>query len=232
MSNISGHCSKVLVFYESAFWRDQGFSGEALCSSGPLCSIFDATTYEGQAALVGFIGGEQCDEWSAKPEKVRHDAIKAQLQFLFGAAALTPLRIMEKNWNLEPFAGGCPIASPRPGKCTDLALLRQTVFDNTVHFAGTETATKWSGFISGAVQTGIRAASEVAQNIGVSVHFQEEKGSALVSVSVKEAYGKCKKARHINILFLFSFRFYLLQVTWILLAVAFLILAVVVGLMW
>ena len=34
-----------------------------------------------------------------------------------------------------------------------------------VHWAGTETATEWRGYMSGAVQAGQRAASEVLDNL-------------------------------------------------------------------
>ena len=36
-----------------------------------------------------------------------------------------------------------------------------THFFNRVHFAGTETARRWMGYIDGAVESGIRAAKEV-----------------------------------------------------------------------
>lgn len=34
-----------------------------------------------------------------------------------------------------------------------------------IHFAGTETATRWCGFMNGAVQAGQRAAMEVSKTI-------------------------------------------------------------------
>lgn len=34
-----------------------------------------------------------------------------------------------------------------------------------VHWAGTETATKWQGYMDGALQSGIRAAGEVADRL-------------------------------------------------------------------
>jgi len=35
--------------------------------------------------------------------------------------------------------------------------------DGRIHWAGTETATEWAGYIEGAMRSGIRAAKEVMQ---------------------------------------------------------------------
>lgn len=52
-----------------AFWRAAGLSGEAItiggksvingCARGPLCIVFDATSANGNPALVSFIAGQQ-----------------------------------------------------------------------------------------------------------------------------------------------------------------------------
>ena len=39
------------------------------------------------------------------------------------------------------------------------------VISNRVHYAGTETATQWMGYLSGAVQAGLRAADEVTARL-------------------------------------------------------------------
>ena len=40
-----GSCSKVLVLYEEAFWRKNGFSGETLsdCFESPIFNAYDET---------------------------------------------------------------------------------------------------------------------------------------------------------------------------------------------
>ena len=44
-------------------------------------------------------------------------------------------------------------------------LIINKVFFTRVHWAGTETATEWRGYMNGAVQAGQRAASEVLDNL-------------------------------------------------------------------
>ena len=55
------------------FWRADGKSGEAVtnggsstvleCDRGPLCIVYDATSHNGNAAIVGFLGGIQAIQW-------------------------------------------------------------------------------------------------------------------------------------------------------------------------
>ena len=58
-----------------AYWREAGFSGEVVsnggrplldCKSGPISIVYDATTHNQVAALVGFIAGNQVVEWDKK----------------------------------------------------------------------------------------------------------------------------------------------------------------------
>ena len=43
-----------------------GLSPVAGCQTGPLCIVYDATTDQGSAALVGFIAGSSSTEWQAR----------------------------------------------------------------------------------------------------------------------------------------------------------------------
>ena len=52
--------------------------------------------------------------------------------------------------------------------------LRQPWLDS-VHFAGTALATSWCGYMSGAVQSGYRAAAEIIKEIDPSKLTQEDK---------------------------------------------------------
>jgi len=51
-----------------------------------------------------------------------------------------------------------------PFVCWLISVLFFPIFTR-VHWAGTETATEWRGYMNGAVQAGQRAASEVLDNL-------------------------------------------------------------------
>jgi len=165
-----GHLTKYICTYSKAFWRNKGFSGEIVsnggpklidgCDSGPLGVVYDATTYKGSPALVGFLGGNQGTQWTSKPFEMRKFAILRALSQFFGEEALSPVDFAEKNWTNEPYTGGCPVNVASTGVMQHMHDSLKTPFGR-VHWAGTETATAWRGYMSGAVQSGRRAAKEV-----------------------------------------------------------------------
>ena len=72
--------------------------------------------------------------------------------------------MVEQHWPAEPFTRGGPVAVGSPGALTELGpALRQPV--GTLLWAGTETATKWCGYLDGALSAGLRAADEVLHSL-------------------------------------------------------------------
>lgn len=158
-----GATTKVLATYARPFWREQGFSGEAVASDGPVTATFDNTSHDGaQPALVAFVVGEPARAWGARAADVRRQAILLALARFFGPDAGAPLEYREQDWAAEPWTRGCPVASPAPGALVAFgdALRAPT---GRLHWAGTETATEWNGYMEGAVESGERAAREVLE---------------------------------------------------------------------
>jgi monoamine oxidase len=160
---------KLLFAYDRPFWRDQGLSGEAVCTDpkGPITVTFDNTTPAdagGQAGLVAFVVGRPAAEWDALPPPARQAAARDQLAGWFGPAARAPTAMIEKDWGTEPWVRGCPIGLPSPGTLVRHGpALRAPI--GPMHFAGTESATEWTGFMEGALQAAERVASEVVATL-------------------------------------------------------------------
>ncbi|HEU5141983.1 MAG TPA: FAD-dependent oxidoreductase, partial [Solirubrobacterales bacterium] len=90
----------------------------------------------------------------------RRAAVLACFTRLFGPRAQEPLDYVEQDWSAEPWSLGGPTSNFGPGGWTACGLaLREPV--GPLHWAGTETATVWSGYMEGALQAGERAAAEV-----------------------------------------------------------------------
>jgi monoamine oxidase len=84
---------------------------------------------------------------------------------LFGERAAAPTRYVERSWEREEWTRGCPTCRFPPGGWTAWGpSLRAPV--GLIHWAGTETATQWSGYMEGAVQSGERACAEVLEALG------------------------------------------------------------------
>jgi monoamine oxidase len=69
--------------------------------------------------------------------------------------------VTEQRWCAEPFTAGGPVTVLGPGVLTGCGPALRTPV-GPVHWAGTETATRWTGYIDGAISSGERAAAEVA----------------------------------------------------------------------
>ena len=67
---------------------------------------------------------------------------------------------MDKSWAAEEWSRGCYTGLLAPGTMTGYTdALRQPC--GHIHWAGTETASRWNGYIEGAIRSGERAAKEI-----------------------------------------------------------------------
>ncbi|MEU1360060.1 FAD-dependent oxidoreductase, partial [Micromonospora zamorensis] len=77
-----------------------------------------------------------------------------------GPRANDPMDLVEYDWSSDEWTRGCFSGAPTPGTWIGYGPhLRSPV--GRVHWAGTETATHWAGYLEGAVRAGERAAAEV-----------------------------------------------------------------------
>jgi monoamine oxidase len=153
-----GRLSKAYAAYETPFWRAAGFSGQALSDKGPVFITFDVSPHaDGPGILMGFVDARAFD--SLPTEQRRRDTLRC-FASLFGDEALKPLDYVDQRWGAEDFAPGGPTAAVPPGSWTRFGpWLREPV--GPIHWAGTETADEWTGFLDGAVRSGQRAAAEI-----------------------------------------------------------------------
>lgn len=154
-----GRLSKAYAAYSTPFWRADGCSGQALSDQGPVFITFDVSPQDdGPGILMGFVDARTFD--SLPPEQRRSEALRC-FASLFGDRALKALDYVDYRWGAEEFAPGGPTAAVPPGSWTRYGpLLREPV--GPIHWAGTETADEWTGYLDGAVRSGQRAAAEIS----------------------------------------------------------------------
>lgn len=156
-----GSVIKCQAVYERPFWRDQNLTGQATSDVGPVKITFDNSPPSGTpGVLLGFIEGHEARVWGRRPADERRQAVLASFARYFGDELLTPREYVEMNWGDEAWSRGCYVGFTPPGVLLDYGeALREPV--GAIHWAGTETATEWNGYMDGAVQSGQRAAAEV-----------------------------------------------------------------------
>ncbi|MEY2514104.1 MAG: monoamine oxidase [bacterium] len=160
-----GQLVKVQAIYERPFWRDDGLNGFAVSLEGPCGVTFDSSPRSGvPGALLGFIAGDEARRFVRLPAAERRQAVLGSFSRAFGDRALSPIDYVEMDWPAQPYSRGGPIAVPAPGVLTTFGVaLREPV--GRIHWAGSETATYWNGYMDGANSAGERAAREVLERL-------------------------------------------------------------------
>jgi monoamine oxidase len=156
-----GRYYKVIVTYPTPFWRAAGFSGEVASVRGPIVAAYDDDPGDGTGAILGFIGGDTALRWRALSQDERKRSVLTCLARWFGPAALQPTGYGYHDWTQEDFTGGAPVAVLAPGVLSRVgAALRRPC--GRIHWAGTEAAEKWTGYMDGAIRAGDAAATHIA----------------------------------------------------------------------
>jgi monoamine oxidase len=156
-----GSVTKVHAVYDRPFWRDDGLNGQVVSDDGAVRVTFDDSPPDADhGVLLGFIAGDECRALDGCTSDERAQAAVSDFVRYFGPRAATPREVVEQHWPAERYTRGGPVAVFSPGMLTGFGpALRQPV--GPVHWAGTETATEWCGYIDGALSSGVRAAAEV-----------------------------------------------------------------------
>ena len=156
-----GSVIKCIVIYDTPFWRSAGWSGEYIGDGAPLRMCFDGSPPDlSCGVLVGFILADAVARWSAAEPAARGRAVCEQLGHLFGDAARAPLQYLDQDWSNEQWTRGCYVGLFAPGQMHQLGPeLRRPA--GPIHWAGTETASRWNGYLDGAIEAGERAADEL-----------------------------------------------------------------------
>uniref|UniRef100_A0A668AQS6 Amine oxidase n=1 Tax=Myripristis murdjan TaxID=586833 RepID=A0A668AQS6_9TELE len=152
---VKGYCGSMVIEEEGA----------------PISLTLDDTKPDGTVpAIMGFILARKCRKLSGLTKEERLKRICEIYSRVLGSEeALHPVHYEEKNWCEEEYSGGCYTAYFPPGILTQYGKHPFPCSLEPVgklYFAGTETATEWSGYMEGAVQAGERAAREVMCAMG------------------------------------------------------------------
>ena len=154
-----GAVSKFAALYRRPFWRDKGLSGQVYGDGRPIDVTFESYA-ENRHILMGFISADAMRRLDHAPEhQIVRECIGNFVDY-FGPHARDFIDYGIFKWDLEPWSRGGPVAVSSPGTLTRFGpALREPV--GPIHWAGTETADYWTGYMDGAVRSGKRAAREV-----------------------------------------------------------------------
>ena len=117
--------------------------------------------------LLGFVDGPPARAFNAMPADSRRKEVLGAFERMFGPTAARASDYIEQDWTREAWSRGGPVGNMGPGVWTSVGpALRAPI--GRIHWAGTETATSWCGYMEGALQSADRAVQEVRGAVGVS----------------------------------------------------------------
>jgi monoamine oxidase len=156
-----GSAIKCQAIYSEPFWRKDGLSGQVVSDTGPVKITFDNSPPGGSpGVMLGFLEGHDARVQGTRSAAARKKAVLDSFVRYFGSKAAKPRAYVEQNWAEEVYTRGCYVGYTPPGVLTEFGeALRKPV--GRIHWAGSETATVWNGYMDGAVSSGERAAKEV-----------------------------------------------------------------------
>src|SRR6202167_2603285 len=156
-----GSVIKCNAIYEEPFWRAEGLSGQATGDGEGAHVVFDNSPPDGRPGiLLGFLEGDGARRLGRAEPGVRRQPVLDSFVRYFGPKAAHPVEFVELDWQAEPWSGGCYGTLFGPNVWTRYGHALRTPA-GPVHWAGTETASVWAGYMDGAIRSGQRAAAEV-----------------------------------------------------------------------
>ncbi|MEZ5155714.1 MAG: FAD-dependent oxidoreductase [Solirubrobacterales bacterium] len=157
-----GTVVKCMAFYDAPFWREAGLNGMTTSDQGPVRLTYDNSPPDGRpGVLLGFIEGQDARDLAGATDQERKAAVVECFARYFGSEAESRMTgYVEKSWAADPWSRGCYGGITPPGAITGYPGVIRRPFGR-IHWAGTESATQWGGYMDGAIQSGQRAAAEV-----------------------------------------------------------------------
>lgn len=156
-----GSAIKAWIAYPRPFWRDGGLNGFVLRESAEFGPMFDVSPPDQPlGVLSGFFDARLALKWSDLGRDARRAAVIEEAVRCFGPAAADPLDYAETDWTAERWSAGCYGAVVSPGVLSTCGSALRGGFGR-LHWAGTEAATRWAGYVEGAIRAGEAAADAV-----------------------------------------------------------------------
>jgi len=161
-----GAYAKAVLRFDRPWWREQGLSGLALADRGLVQMVVDVGhAGDGPGLLAAFVTGEAARSAGRLEPDARRRAIIQAVAALLGAQATHPTAYRDLDWTTEPWSLGGPLGVLGPGTLTALGPDLAPA-DGPLHWAGTDAAPAWNGYMEGALHAGERAAGDALRALG------------------------------------------------------------------
>jgi len=155
-----GRATKTLMQFSKRFWRIPA-RPRAFGSPLPFGALWEGNEEQrGRAGILSLLaGGSASDATQAIVARQGSTGLADTLEFL-GSNRAELMAFRQVVWEQDPFArGGYAFFDPAFDPTLRAWLARPA---GRLFFAGEHTSVKWQGYMNGAVESGLRAAAEIA----------------------------------------------------------------------
>jgi monoamine oxidase len=161
--------TKYLAVCRQRRWASLKRSANAL-SDGPVQLTWETTAGQGDSgdhALVALAGGASADECRSWPAEEREQRFREILERFYPGISEQMGRGRFMDWLVDPWSRGT-YSFPAPGQVTSAGPLLAAPHHGRLHFAGEHTCFAFTGWMEGALDSGVRVARRLAQRDGVA----------------------------------------------------------------
>lgn len=147
---------KFTLEYEQPFWRKKGYSGMLYSHSDIITEMYDHTNFEeNKFGFTGFLNSRA----STLNQETRKANVLRQLSELIGKESAYPTAYFDKVWNDEFIIQGNETIE-LPHQNNGHPYLQEGYLDERLFICGTETSSKFGGYMEGAIRSAIRVADK------------------------------------------------------------------------
>lgn len=153
-----GSYSKLLLFWDEVWWPS---AKPFLVCLGPFTLVFiDHSVLSSQPLLEATAAGDLAREWDALSESDCVKRVVACLEVALKVAVPPPVKTLVTNWTNDEFARGAYSYWRVGALDTDVDALARPI--PPLFFAGEATSLDYQGSLAGALDSGVKAANDIA----------------------------------------------------------------------
>ena len=154
-----GRYEKIVLAFESAFWRDDGISHLIVFPSDegePSMWVFDLDAFAAGPVLCAHLFHTITPYALDRPPAQAVDWLRASLAEVFGRPVPEPVATAVTSWTTDPYTRGAYTQCP-PGADPSMFDALGEPAHGRLLFAGEHTSSARSGYADGAYASGLRA---------------------------------------------------------------------------
>lgn len=153
---------KAAVEFKEPFWRDKDYPAIIMSNFGPFIECYDhSNQQESKFALCGFLNPEFKRINRAKREKL----VLKQLSAILGERALDAISYHDYIWSDDDYVKWPKDTLMQPHQNNGHPIFKQPFFNDQIIISSSESATRFPGYMDGAVEAGENAFKQVSEKI-------------------------------------------------------------------